>query len=157
MNPADTSSESAPSAPKAGERRRARVLALQALYQREISRSPISDIEAEFIVDNDMSKVDSRFFRDVLRGVDRHQQALDRQFEPFLDRPLAEVDPIERSILRLSTYELAHRIDVPYRVVINESIELAKRFGGTEGHKYVNSVLDKLARRLRAAETGSHQ
>lgn len=157
MNPADTSSESAPSAPKAGERRRARVLALQALYQREISRSPISDIEAEFIVDNDMSKVDSLFFRDVLRGVDRHQQALDRQFEPFLDRPLAEVDPIERSILRLSTYELAHRIDVPYRVVINESIELAKRFGGTEGHKYVNSVLDKLARRLRAAETGSRQ
>lgn len=155
MNPVDSGSE--PAAPKAGERRRARVLALQALYQREISPSPITDIEAEFIVDNDMSKVDSAFFRDVLRGVDRHQQALDRHFEPFLDRPLAEVDPIERSILRLSTYELAHRIDVPYRVVINESIELAKRFGGTEGHKYVNSVLDKLARRLRGPETSHRQ
>lgn len=154
MNPADSSSDPAPAAPKAGERRRARVLALQALYQRELSRNPITDIEAEFIVDNDMSKVDSLFFRDVLRGVDRHQEALDRQFEPFLDRPLAEVDPIERAILRLSTYELAHRVDVPYRVIINESIELAKRFGGTEGHKYVNSVLDKLARRLRSAEIG---
>lgn len=155
MNPVDPGSE--PAAPKAGERRRARVLALQALYQREISRSPVTDIEAEFIVDNDMSKVDSAFFRDLLRGVDRHQEALDRHFEPFLDRPLAEVDPIERSILRLSTYELAHRIDVPYRVVINESIELAKRFGGTEGHKYVNSVLDKLARRLRGPETSHRQ
>jgi N utilization substance protein B len=156
MSPADSSSESTPNAPKAGERRRARVLALQALYQRELSRSPITDIEAEFIVDNDMSKVDSAFFRDLLRGVDRYQETLDRHFEPFLDRPLAEVDPIERSILRLSTYEFAYRIDVPYRVVINESIELAKRFGGTEGHKYVNSVLDKLARRLRGPET-SHR
>lgn len=157
MTPADTSNGPNPGAPKAGERRRARVLALQALYQRELSRNPISDIEAEFIVDNDMTKVDSVYFRDLLRGVDRHVDALDRHFEPFLDRPLHEVDPIERSILRLSTYELAHRIDVPYRVVINESIELAKRFGGTEGHKYVNSVLDKLARRLRGPETSSRQ
>lgn len=157
MNPADSSSDPSPSAPKAGERRRARVLALQALYQRELSRNPVTDIEAEFIVDNDMSKVDSLFFRDLLRGVDRHQGALDRHFEPFLDRPLVEVDPIERCILRLSTYELAHRVDVPYRVVINESIELAKRFGGTEGHKYVNSVLDKLARRLRGPETSARR
>ncbi|MAL99497.1 transcription antitermination factor NusB [Hydrocarboniclastica marina] len=157
MEPVDTRPDPQPAAPKPGERRRARVLALQALYQRELSRSSVTDIEAEFIVDNDMSKVDSLYFRDLLRGVDRHQQALDRNFEPFLDRPLVEVDPIERCILRLSTYELAHRIDVPYRVVINESIELAKRFGGTEGHKYVNSVVDKLARRLRSAEVSHRQ
>ena len=157
MEPNDTRPDSQPGAPKPGERRRARVLALQALYQRELSRGPVSDIEAEFIVDNDMSKVDSLYFRDLLRGVDRYQQELDRHFEPFLDRPLVEVDPIERCILRLGTYELAHRIDVPYRVVINESIELAKRFGGTEGHKYVNSVIDKLARRLRSAEAGHRQ
>lgn len=155
MSPADPSSAPNPGLPKAGERRRARVLALQALYQRELSRNPVTDIEAEFIVDNDMSKVDSAFFRDLLRGVDRYQQTLDRHFEPFLDRPLSEVDPVERCILRLSTYELAYRIEVPYRVVINESIELAKRFGGTEGHKYVNSVLDKLARRLRGPETSA--
>ncbi|MEQ5836507.1 transcription antitermination factor NusB [Marinobacter sp. R17] len=141
------------SAPKAGERRRARALVMQALYHRHYSKSSISDIEAEFMVDNDMSKVDSAYFRDLLRGIHREQDDLDRTFEPFLDRPLGEVDPIELAILRLGTYELKHRIDVPYRVVINEGIELAKRFGGTEGHKFVNSVLDKLSRRLRLAET----
>ncbi|TBW51029.1 transcription antitermination factor NusB [Marinobacter halodurans] len=140
-------------APRAGERRRARALVMQALYHRHYSKSSISDIEAEFMVDNDMSKVDSAYFRDLLRGIHREQDDLDRTFEPFLDRPLGEVDPIELAILRLGTYELKHRIDVPYRVVINEGIELAKRFGGTEGHKFVNSVLDKLSRRLRLAET----
>ncbi|WP_111498332.1 MULTISPECIES: transcription antitermination factor NusB [Marinobacter] len=142
-----------PGAPKAGERRRARVLAMQALYHRHYSKSSISAIEAEFMVDNDMSKVDSAYFRDLLRGVHREQDDLDRTFEPYLDRPLGEVDPIELAIVRLGTYELKHRIDVPYRVVINEGIELAKRFGGTEGHKFVNSLLDKLSRRLRLAET----
>ena len=139
--------------PKAGDRRRARVLAMQGLYQRHFSKSAISDIEAEFMVDNDMSKVDLLYFRDLLRGVHREQGELDTLIEPFLDRPLKEVDPIELAIVRLGAYELKHRIDVPYRVVINEGIELAKRFGGTEGHKFVNSILDKLSRRLRMAET----
>ncbi|WP_148861723.1 transcription antitermination factor NusB [Marinobacter fonticola] len=140
-------------APKAGERRRARVLAMQALYHRHYSKSTVSNIEAEFMVDNDMSKIDSAYFRDLLRGVHREQADLDKTLEPYLDRPLHEVDPIELAIVRLGTYELKHRIDVPYRVVINEGIELAKRFGGTEGHRFVNSVLDKLSRRLRLAET----
>lgn len=155
MSDQETTPPEAPGsgAPKAGERRRARVLAMQALYHRHYSKSPVSDIEAEFMVDNDMSKVDSAYFRDLLRGVHREQADLDRAFEPFLDRPLDEVDPIELAIVRLGTYELKHRIDVPYRVVINEGIELAKRFGGTEGHKFVNSILDKLSRRLRLAET----
>ncbi|GAA0850742.1 MULTISPECIES: transcription antitermination factor NusB [Marinobacter] len=139
--------------PKAGDRRRARVLAMQGLYQRHFSKSSISDIEAEFMVDNDMSKVDLLYFRDLLRGVHREQGELDGLLEPFLDRPLAEVDPIELAIVRLGAYELKNRLDVPYRVVINEGIELAKRFGGTEGHKFVNSILDKLSRRLRLAET----
>ncbi|MFO7530553.1 MAG: transcription antitermination factor NusB [Marinobacter sp.] len=139
--------------PKAGDRRRARVLAMQGLYQRHFSKSSISDIEAEFIVDNDMSKVDLLYFRDLLRGVHREQGELDGLLEPFLDRPLDEVDPIELAIVRLGAYELKNRLDVPYRVVINEGIELAKRFGGTEGHKFVNSILDKLSRRLRLAET----
>jgi N utilization substance protein B len=139
--------------PKAGDRRRARALAMQGLYQRHFSKSPISDIEAEFMVDNDMSKVDIMYFRDLLRGVHREQAELDKLIEPFLDRPLKEVDPVELAIVRLGAYELKCRIDVPYKVVINEGIEMAKRFGGTEGHKFVNSVLDKLSRRLRLAET----
>lgn len=141
--------------PKAGDRRRARSLAMQGLYQRHFSKTPISDIEAEFMVDNDMSKVDLMYFRDLLRGVHREEAELDRLLEPYLDRPLKEVDPVELSIVRLGAYELKHRIDVPYRVVINEGIEMAKRFGGTEGHKFVNSILDKLSRRLRLAETRS--
>ncbi len=139
--------------PKPAQRRKARVMALQALYQRHMAKADISQIEAEFFVDNDMSQVDTAYFRDLLRGADREREALDRQLGPLLDRPLAEVDPIELAILRLGVYELQFRIDVPYRVVINEAIELAKRFGGTEGHKYVNSILDKLAPRLRSAET----
>lgn len=139
--------------PKAGDRRRARALAMQGLYQRHFSKTPISDIEAEFMVDNDMSKVDLMYFRDLLRGVHRQQAELDQLVEPFLDRPLAEVDPVELAIVRLGAYELKYRIDVPYKVVINEGIEMAKRFGGTEGHKFVNSILDKLSRRLRLAET----
>lgn len=141
------------SKPKAGDRRRARGLAMQGLYQRHFSKSPISDIEAEFMIDNDMTKVDLMYFRDVLRGVHREQAELDKLIEPYLDRPLKEVDPVELAIVRLGAYELKHRIDVPYKVVINEGIEMAKRFGGTEGHKFVNSVLDKLSRRLRLAET----
>lgn len=147
----------APGQLKAGDRRRARALALQALYQRHFSKSPINDIEAEFMVDNDMGKVDSAFFRDLIRGIHREQSELDRVIEPFLDRPLDEVDPIELAIVRIGTYELKYRVDVPYRVVINEGIELAKRFGGTEGHKFVNSLLDKLSQRLRLAETRPRQ
>ena len=142
--------------PKAGDRRRARALAMQGLYQRHFSKTPISDIEAEFMVDNDMSKVDIMYFRDLLRGVYREQAELDKLLEPFLDRPLKEVDPVELAIVRLGAYELKHRIDVPYKVVINEGIEMAKRFGGTEGHKFVNSILDKLSRRLRLAASGHH-
>lgn len=138
---------------KAGDRRRARALAMQGLYQRHFSKSSISDIEAEFLVDNDMGKVDLLYFRDLLRGVHREQGELDKLLEPFLDRPVTEVDPIEMAIVRLGAYELKYRLDVPYKVVINEGIEMAKRFGGTEGHKFVNSILDKLSRRLRLAET----
>ncbi len=126
---------------------------MQGLYQRHFSKSSITDIESEFIVDNDMSKVDTAYFRDLLRGVHREQAELDRLLEPFLDRPIHEVDAIELAIVRLGTYELKYRLDVPYKVVINEGIEMAKKFGGTEGHKFVNSLLDKLSHRLRLAET----
>ncbi len=139
------------------DRRKARSLALQALYQRHFSDSPVSQIEAEFVTDNDMEKLDGAYFRELLHGVDRARQQLDRQFEPVLDRPVSELDPIELAILRIGTYELMNRIDVPYRVVVNEGIELAKRFGGTDGHKYINSILDRLCPRLRPAETRSRR
>ena len=139
--------------PSMSARRKARRFAIQALYQWQISGSSLTAIEAEFRTDNDMSKVDIMYFRDLLRGVHREQAELDKLLEPFLDRPLKEVDPVELAIVRLGAYELKHRIDVPYKVVINEGIEMAKRFGGTEGHKFVNSILDKLSRRLRLAET----
>jgi N utilization substance protein B len=144
-----------PAQPRPADRRRARALAMQALYHRHYSRSRISDIEAEFMVDNDMTKVDTAYFRDLLQGVHREQDELDKLIEPYLDRQLAEVDPIELAIVRIGTYELKNRIDVPYKVVINEGIEMAKKYGGTEGHKFVNSLLDKLSGRLRLAETRS--
>lgn len=153
MSNSEDQTPAEPAAPRPAQRRRARVMALQALYQWQIAKAEVSQIEAEFCVDNDMSKVDRLYFSDLLRGTVRERSELDRQLEPMLDRPLVEVDPIELCILRLGVYELQHRIDVPYRVVLNEAIELAKRFGGTEGHKYVNSILDKLAPRLRSAET----
>lgn len=144
-----------PAQPRPADRRRARGLAMQALYHRHYSRSRISDIEAEFMVDNDMTKVDTAYFRDLLQGVHREQDELDKLIEPYLDRQLGEVDPIELAIVRIGTYELKNRIDVPYKVVINEGIEMAKKYGGTEGHKFVNSLLDKLSGRLRLAETRS--
>lgn len=149
--------ETARSQSRPADRRKARSLALQALYQRHFSDSPISQIEAEFVTDNDMEKLDGAYFRELLKGVDRARADLDRQFEPLLDRPVSELDPIELSILRIGTYELMNRVDVPYRVVVNEGIELAKRFGGTDGHKYINSILDRLCPRLRPAETRSRR
>jgi len=157
MSEADQQTEGQPRSgqPKAGDRRRARRLALQALYHRHYSKSPINDIEAQFIVDNDMTKVDIVYFQDLLRGVHREQSELDKVIEPYLDRALKEVDPIELAIVRIGAFELKNRIDVPYKVVITEGIEMAKRFGGTDGHKFVNSLLDKLSQRLRLAETRS--
>jgi N utilization substance protein B len=145
---------SAPKAPKGkiAARRQARSLAMQALYSWHIAGQPLNEIEAQFRVDNDFSTVDGAYFHEILHGVPRQKTEIDAAFLPCLDRALAEVDPVELAILRLSTYEMMNRVDVPYRVVINEGIELAKVFGATDGHKFVNGVLDKLAPRLRAAE-----
>ena len=134
------------------KRRVARTLAMQALYQWHVAGQTLNDIEAQFRVDNDFDGVDGVYFNEILRGVPGQKTEIDALIEPYLDRPLTELDPVEWAILRLSVWELNTRIDVPYRVVINEGIELAKVFGSTDGHKYVNGVLDKLALRLRGAE-----
>jgi len=135
------------------QRKKARKLVLQALYQRHISGASMAQIEAEFKADNNFAKIDANYFSELFGGIPKEITELDRQIEPFLDRPIDDVDPIEINILRMGVYEFAHRVDIPYRVVINEAIELAKQFGGTDGHKYVNGILDKLSLRLRAPET----
>lgn len=138
-------------------RRKARKFAVQALYQWQIAESPISQIEAEFLADNDMAKVDQPYFSEVLRGVATTKSQLDEHIEKHTDRKPSEMTPVELAILRMSTYELVNRIDVPYKVVINEGVELSKIFGANEAHKYVNGVLDKLAQALREPEVNANK
>jgi len=133
-------------------RRKARSFALQAIYQWHMAGADLAKIEAEFRADNDMSKVDLEYFHEILHGVPRELSALDNIITPLLDRNTEDMTPVELSILRLATYEMIHRIDVPYKVVINEAVELAKSFGATDGHKYVNGVVDKIAQQVRTVE-----
>ena len=136
----------------AAQRRKARHYGLQALYQWSMAGSTLSDIEAEFRTDNDFRHTDGEYFSAVLKGVVEDVEALEALFSPSLDRKLEELDPIERNLLRLGTFELRDRIDVPYKVVINEAVALAKKFGATDSHRYINGVLDKVAKELRTAE-----
>ena len=133
-------------------RSRARRRALQALYAWQLSGNRIETVIDEFRHEQDMQIADLTYFEDVVRGVERNRDDLDAALLPFLDREIARVDPIERAVLRIAAYELRDRIDVPYRVVINEAVETTKRFGSEHGHTYVNGVLDKLAATWRSAE-----
>ena len=138
--------------PLAAQRRKARHYGLQALYQWTLSGASPSDIEAEFRVDNDFQHTDGEYFNALLCGVIADVEALELVFEPALDRGLDDFDPIERNLLRLGTFELRDRIDVPYKVVISEAVALAKKFGATDSHRYINGVLDKISRELRTVE-----
>ena len=140
----------------AAQRRKARHYGLQALYQWTLSGASPSDIEAEFRVDNDFRHTDGEYFSAVLKGVVDDVDGLESLFEPALDRTLDELDPIERNLLRLGTFELRDRIDVPSKVVISEAVALAKKFGATDSHRYINGVLDKVARELRQIEPAQH-
>ncbi len=133
-------------------RSRARRRALQALYAWQVSGNRMVNVIEEFSHEQDMEIADLDYFEGLLRGVDEHLDELDKGIKPFLDREVAEVDPIERAGLRLAAFELKYRPDVPYRVVLNEAIEVSKRFGAEHGHSYVNGVLDKLAAKWRPAE-----
>ena len=154
---ADTAPARSARAKKASEksgRTRAREFALQALYQHLVGRNEASDID---LFTRDLSgfhKADSAHYDALLHGSIAQSAELDALILPMLDRPMAEVSPIEHAVLWIGAYELQHCLDVPLRVVINECIELAKSFGGTDGHKYVNGVLHKLGQKLRAAEAG---
>lgn len=142
---------------KPSARRKARRLAVQALYQWQISENEPKSIELQFEEDNETSKVDMDYFAELLHGIPRNFEELDTLIQPQMSRPIIEVDPVERAILRIASYELKHRPDVPYKVVINEAVELAKTFGGTDGHKFVNGVVDKLAVSLRATEVAQQK
>lgn len=133
-------------------RRKARRFALQGLYEWHLSGNPSYEIEARYRVENAMHKVDLDYFHELLSRIPTLTESLDVLFEPFLDRAFDTLDPVELATLRIGAYELKHRLDVPYRVVLNEAIELAKTFGASESHKYINGVLDQLAVSLRPHE-----
>lgn len=136
--------------PKA--RRKSRELAVQAVYSWQMSKNPVEKIELSIITSNDMNKVDTEYFLALLRAVVKDCADLDKKIKPYLGRLPEELDPVEKAILRIATYELIGRLDVPYKVVINEAIELAKTFGAEESHKFINGVLDKAIKTLRKDE-----
>jgi N utilization substance protein B len=159
-------------APSKGQQSRhaARELAVQGLYQWQMTGKSISAVESEFrsqVADEDledhenwhkvMEIADLALFHELLHNVVNYRRELDAVISPLLDRRLEDLDPIELAILRLGAYELSRRLEVPYRAVINEGVELAKSFGATDGHKYVNGILDKLAGRLRSAEVAARR
>ena len=137
------------------DRSRAREFALQALYQSLVGKNTVSDIDAFTRDLAGFSKADSLHFDTLLQGCTEQAAALDALLLPLLDRKFAEISPIEHSIMWIGAFELQHCLDVPWRVVLNECVELAKEFGGTDGHKYVNAVLNSLAPSLRAAEVNA--
>ena len=134
---------------KPAARRKARILALQAVYSWQMSGNAIADIEQNMLIENDVTKVDVEYFKDLARGVAVNSKQLDEVLAPHLTRPYEEIDMVEKAILRLCAYELKFRDDVPYKVAINEGIELAKMFGANDSHKFVNGVLDKAIKQLR--------
>jgi N utilization substance protein B len=130
----------------------ARKLALQALYRWQLNAGPWQDLIQEFGDAEDMPRADREYFRALVEGVWCNREALDAELASWADRGLALLDPVEHAILLMGIFELRHRQDVPFRVAINEAVTLAKRFGATDGHKYVNAVLDRAARAIRPDE-----
>ena len=133
-------------------RSKARSRAVQAIYQWQMTGQEMAAIRDHFLAEHPMEGVDRDYFGELACGVVQQVYALDDEITPFLDRDLQEVDPVERAILRLATFELLCRPGIPYRVVINEAIELAKSYGSEAGHRYVNGVLDRVAGKLRRME-----
>ena len=133
-------------------RQKARRLVVQALYSWEIGGIDVSAIESHFLATNDMEKVDTDLFHDILFGVATNWIEIDQTFEPYLDRNREHLDPVSRAVLRLSTFEMLYSTQVPYKVVINEAVNLAKTFGPEDAFKFINGVLDKVAVNSRAIE-----
>jgi transcription antitermination protein NusB len=134
------------------ERTKSRRAAVQAIYQWQMTGGDMPSIEQQFLMLHDTNGMDVNYFHELIREIPLHVHELEDHYATLLDRPPSELDPVERAILRIGTYELEFRKDIPYRVVINESVELAKTFGAEDGYKYVNGVLDKVAVALRSSE-----
>jgi transcription antitermination protein NusB len=134
-------------------RTRARRYCMQALYQWDLSGMDLTEIQRQFFEAEDFRNTDGGYFIELLHGVNTHLESIDKHISETIDRPLTQVDPVERAILRIACYELLYRLDIPYRVSINEAVLLAKKFGAEQGHAFINGVLDKLARKIRSAES----
>ena len=130
----------------------ARKLAMQALYQWQLNGQPATEIVRQFLEDEDSGGADREYLSELIKGCVNGSEAINIAIAPFIDRPLDQLDPVETAILMIGIFELKSRIDVPYRVVINEAVDLCKRFGATDAHKYINAVLDRASREIRAAE-----
>ena len=141
-----------PESKGAGARTRARELMVQALYQKQIAGHSTAELVEQYHEDVAYQRVDQEFFDELFPAISNGQADLEKKIDAFIDRPLEQLDPIELSILLIGVHELETRIDVPYRVVINEGVNLAKRFGATDGHKYINACLDVAAQSLREVE-----
>ncbi|MDJ0751472.1 MAG: transcription antitermination factor NusB [Woeseiaceae bacterium] len=133
-------------------RTRARELMVQALYQKQIAGHTTAELVAQFREDPSYQRVDQAFFDELFPAISNSQAALESRIDDLIDRPLEQLDPVELSILLIGVHELEQRIDIPYKVVINEGVNLARRFGAADGHKYINACLDLAARSLRAVE-----
>lgn len=134
------------------KRSQARHYAVQAIYQWQVAGQNIKDIRNQFVAEQNEKGFELAYFESLLHGVPAHLDELDELLRSYLDRSIESVDPVERAILRLGAFELQHHPEVPYKVIINESVELSKLFGAEQGHRYVNGVLDKLAHQLRKGE-----
>ena len=140
--------------PNRGTRARsiARKLAMQALYQWQLTGQSAADINLQFLADEESAGADLEYFTELLKGAVAAQEKIKAAIAPFIDRPVEQLDPVETAILMIGMYELMDRIEVPFRVVINEGVDLCKRFGATDAHKYINAVLDRAAREIRRGE-----
>ena len=136
----------------AHERARARRFAMQALYQWDLSGTDLPLIRRQFLEAEDFSRADQKYFIELLSKLPKQVDVIDDNISAYIDRPFVQLDPVERAVLRLAVYELLYRPDIPYRVTINEAVQLTKKFGAEQGHAYVNGVLDKAAHTLRSTE-----
>ena len=140
-----------PKALPTGARSRARELIVQSLYQMQIAGHGEAELLSQFRERPDYERVDQEYFEEVLTAICRNTEKIEKRIDKFADRPLSQLDPVERGILLLGFYELEEKPDVPFKVVINESVNIAKRFGAIDGHKYINALLDRAAQELRPA------
>lgn len=152
MKPAEQTQQKAKVAKPGKNRRKSRELVLKAVYHGFMNQTDLKQVRRDMAEDPDFGRADGDYFGQLLEGVTAHMADLNERLVNFIDRPLAELSPIEHAVLCISAYELIYDASIPYRVAINEGVELAKLYGGTDGHKYINGVLDKLAAQARPHE-----